>query len=149
MNGDQPISWLMFFTLAAGVVIVGGFIINFLRSRSNRDVAEDTLAGDGHGRFLAPSGAGPELVAVTAFALIAMGLLAFGYNNKSDSMTAQAPSPAGQTTGQSGLQAPGSQNQPKPYQPANPATDQRVSPTGSDTGVGASPGNTGTPTKQQ
>lgn len=148
MDGDQPISWLMFFTLAAGVVIVGGFIINFLRSRSNRDVAEDTLAGDGRGRFMAPSGAGGELVAVTLFAFIAMGLLAFGYNAKPGSMTAQAPQSGGQTTGQSGvLQDPGSHNRPKPYQPSNPATDQRVSPTGSDAGVGASPGNTGTPTK--
>jgi hypothetical protein len=148
MNGDQPISWLMFFTLAAGLVIVGGVIVNFLRSRTNREVAETTLEGDGRGRGFAASGAGPELIAVTAFALVAMGLLAFGYSTKSDSMMAQTPQPAGQTVGQSGgMSAPGLLNQPKPYQPANPATDQRRSPTGSDAGVGASPGNTGTLTK--
>lgn len=94
---------------------------------------------------MAPSGAGPEIIAVGVFAIAMMGLLAFGNSNRSDVMTAQAPQPAGQTTGQSGaLQAPGSQNEPKPYQPANPATDTRVSPTGSNTGVGNSPGNTGT-----
>lgn len=146
MNGDQPVSWLMFFTLIAGVVIVGGFFINFLRSRHNREIAENILEGDGRSRGMAPSGAGPELIGLAVFALVAMGLLAVGYSNKSGTEVAQAP--VGQTTGKSGvLQAPGSQNAPKPYQPANPATDNRVSPTGSDTGVGSSPGNTGTPTK--
>jgi hypothetical protein len=145
MNGDQPISWLMFFTLIAGAVIVGGFFINFIRSRHNREIAANTLEGDGRSRGMAPSGAGPEILAVGAFAILAMGLLAFGNSNRSDSMTAQAPQPAGQTTGQGGgmAQAP-SQNSPKPYQPSNPGTDTRVSPTGSNTGVGNSPGNTGT-----
>lgn len=148
MNGDQPISWLMFFTLIAGAVIVGGIFINFIRSRTNREIAENALEGDGRSRGMAPSGAGAEILAVGAFALLAMGLLAFANSNRSDTMTAQAPLPAGQTTGKSGaLQAPGSFNDPKPYQPANPATDQRVSPTGSNAGVGASPGNTGTLTK--
>jgi hypothetical protein len=145
MEGDQPISWLMFFTLIAGVVIVGGIFINFIRSRSNREAAENALEGDGRSRGMAPSGAGAEILAVGAFTLLAMGLLAFGNSNRSGPMTAEAPQPAGQTTGKSGvLQAPGSQNDPKQYQPANPATDQRVSPTGSNTGVGSSPGNTGT-----
>jgi hypothetical protein len=148
MNGDQPVSWLMFFTLIAGAVIVCGFFLNFIRSRHNREIAENTLAGDGRSRGVAPSGAGPEIIAVGVFAILAMGLLAFANSNRTDTMSAQAPQPAGQTTGKSGaLQAPGSFNDPKPYQPANPATDQRVSPTGSNAGVGASPGNTGTLTK--
>lgn len=33
MEGDQPISWLMFFTLIAGAVIVCGVFLNFIRSR--------------------------------------------------------------------------------------------------------------------
>jgi hypothetical protein len=144
MNGDQPISWLMFFTLLAGVVIVGGVFINFIRSRSNREIAENTLEGDGRSRGAAPSGAGAEILAVGAFAILAMGLLAFANSNKSDTMTAQAPQPAGQTTGQGGVAQSPSQNSPKPYQPSNPATDTRVSPTGSNAGVGNSPGNTGT-----
>jgi hypothetical protein len=144
MNGDQPISWLMFFTLVAGAVIVCGVFFNFIRSRHNREIAANTLEGDGRGRGMAPSGAGPEIIAVGVFAILAMGLLAFANSNRSDTMTAQAPQPAGQTTGQGGMAQSPSQNQPKPYQPANPATDTRVSPTGSNTGVGNSPGNTGT-----
>ena len=65
MNGDQPISWLMFFTLAAGVVIVGFAFINFIKSRSNRAVAADTLEGNGTGRGAAPDGALPELLGIT------------------------------------------------------------------------------------
>jgi hypothetical protein len=139
----------MFFTLIAGVVIVGGIFINFIRSRTNREIAENALEGDGRSRGMAPSGAGAEILAVGAFAILAMGLLAFGNSNRSDTMTAQAPQPAGQTTGagQGGTAQSPSLNQPKPYQPANPATDTRVAPTGSDTGVGSSPGNTGTLTK--
>jgi hypothetical protein len=138
----------MFFTLIAGAVIVGGIFINFIRSRHNREIAQNALEGDGRSRGMAPSGAGAEIIAVGVFAILAMGLLAFGNSNRSDTMTAQAPQPVGQTTGKSGaLQAPGSQNDPKQYQPANPATDNRVSPTGSDAGVGSSPGNTGTLTK--
>ncbi|HEY0330073.1 MAG TPA: hypothetical protein VGC77_13350 [Rhodopseudomonas sp.] len=146
MNGDQPISWLMFFTLAAGIVIVGAVFLNFIRSRSNRDAAADALEGDGRSRGAAPSGALPELLAITAFALIAMGLLAVGQNNKPRVETAQLPGQVG-TTGQGNMQDPGSFNQPKRYQPANPGTDTRAAPTGSDTGVGSSPGNTGTLTK--
>ena len=137
MQGDNPISWLMFFTLAAGVVIVGGLFLNFIRSHSNREAAEHALEGDGRSRGMAASGAGPELIAVAVFAFMAMGLLAFGYNNSSGIQTAEAPTQSsGQTTGQSGGMAqPSTLNQPKPYQPANPATDQRVSPTGSNAGV--------------
>ncbi len=146
MNGDQPISWLMFFTLASGVVIVGFVFLSFIRSRSNREAAANALEGDGRSRGAAPSGALPELLAVTAFALIAMGLLALGQNNKPGVETAELPGQVG-TTGSGNAQAPGSFNQPKRYQPANPGTDSRAAPTASDAGVGSSPGNTGTLTK--
>ncbi|WP_022721379.1 hypothetical protein [Rhodopseudomonas sp. B29] len=147
MQGDQPISWLMFFTLAAGVVIVGLAFINFIRSRSNRAVAADTLEGNGHGRGMAADGALPELVGVTVFALIAMGLLAFGVNSRGGDQTAQISAPAGQTTGSGSgmMQPPGIQNEPKRYQPNNPGTDTRVAPTQSDTGAGNSAGSTGNP----
>ncbi|NVN84855.1 MAG: hypothetical protein HXX15_02090 [Rhodopseudomonas sp.] len=143
MNGDQPISWLMFFTLAAGVVIVGFVFINFIRSRSNRAAAADALEGDGSGRGAAPDGALPELLGITVFALIAMGLLATGVSQRGIE-TAQIAVPEGTTTG---MAQPGALNQPKRYQPNNPGTDTRVAPTASDAGVGASPGSTGTLTK--
>jgi len=143
MNGDQPISWLMFFTLAAGVVIVGFVFINFIRSRSNRAAAAHALEGDGSGRGAAPDGALPELLGITAFALIAMGLLATASSQRGVE-TAQIAAPAGSTTG---MAQPSALNQPKRYQPNNPGTDNRAAPTASDAGVGASPGSTGTLTK--
>jgi hypothetical protein len=42
-------------------------------------------------------------------------------------------------------QPAGSSNQPKVYQPANPAPDTRSAPTSSDTGVGSENGSTGQP----
>ncbi|RJF77986.1 hypothetical protein [Rhodopseudomonas palustris] len=147
MNGDQPISWLMFFTLAAGIAIVGFAFLNFIKSRSNRAVAADTLEGNGNGRGAAPDGALPELIGITVFALIAMGLLATGVSSRNDTQTAQVTAPAA-TSGTTGMAQPKNiQNEPKQYQPANPGTDTRVAPTGSDAGVGNSPGNTGTLTK--
>ncbi|PZA13528.1 hypothetical protein DNX69_03960 [Rhodopseudomonas palustris] len=151
MNGDQPISWLMFFTLAAGVVVVGLAFVNFIRSRSNREIAANTLEGNGSGRGAAADGALPELAGVVVFAFIAMGLLAAGATYKSDERaTAQVSGPASDagTTGTTGMAQPkGVQNDPKRYQPNNPGTDTRVAPTASDAGVGASPGSTGTVTK--
>ncbi|MFT3938649.1 hypothetical protein [Rhodopseudomonas sp.] len=151
MNGDQPISWLMFFTLAAGVVIVGLAFINFIRSRSNRAIAADTLEGSTSARGAAPDGALPELAGVAVFAFIAMGLLAFGATYKGGERdTAQVSGPASESgaTGTTGMAQPkGVQNDPKRYQPHNPGTDTRVAPTASDTGVGNSPGSTGTVTK--
>ncbi len=151
MNGDQPISWLMFFTLAAGIAIVGFAFLNFIKSRSNRAVAADTLEGNGNGRGAAPDGALPELIGITVFALIAMGLLATGVSSRNDTQTAQVTAPAatsGTTGNTTGMAQPKNiQNEPKQYQPANPGADTRVAPTGSDAGVGNSPGNTGTLTK--
>jgi hypothetical protein len=138
----------MFFTLAAGLVIVGFVFLNFIKSRSNRAVAADTLEGNGHGRGAAPDGALPELLGLAAFAIAAMGLLATGANSRNGTDIAQVSPPAatsGETTGMA--QPKNVQNEPKRYQPANPGTDQRVAPTGSDAGVGSSPGNTGTQTK--
>ena len=144
MQGDNPISWLMFFTLAAGVFIVAGAFIYFLRSRTNREIAAATLEGDGSRTGATPSGAGPELIGFTVLALVLMGLLATGYRAKSPSETAQITTPAGgKTTGMA--QPVGTANQPKPYQPANPAPDTRAAPTSSDTGVGPENGSTGTP----
>jgi len=73
-----------------------------------------------------------------------MGLLAAGYNGKSRTETAQMPMPVGGAT--TGMAQPaGTANQPKPYQPANPAPDTRSAPTSSDTGVGPENGSTGQP----
>ena len=40
MNAGHPISWLMFGTFAAVIVIVGGGFLYFLRKRSNRHPME-------------------------------------------------------------------------------------------------------------
>jgi hypothetical protein len=139
MQGDNPVSWLMFFTLAATVFIIAGAFIYFLRSRTNRQIAADALEGTGPRTGAAPSGAGPELIGFAVLALAVMGLLATGYSGKSKFETAQMTTPVGgQTTGMA--QPAGSANQPKPYQPANPAPDVRAAPTSSDTGVGSERG---------
>lgn len=144
---DQSVSWLMFFTLSAVIVVAAGAFLYFLRSQRNRDVASEALAGDGAGRGTTPSGAMPELAGVAAIFLLAMGLLASGYNSKSKSETAAMPSPVG-TVGTTGMtQGAGSADRPKPYQPANPAPDLRAAPTSSDTGSGVANGSTGTSTE--
>jgi len=43
MQGDNPVSWLMFFTLAATVFIIAGAFIYFLRSRTNRRLPRTPL----------------------------------------------------------------------------------------------------------
>jgi hypothetical protein len=147
MHGDNPISWLMFFTLAATTFIIAGAFIYFLRSSTNREIATEALEGD-QSRFGAtPNGAGPELIGFAAIALAVMGLLATGYAGKSKVETAAVTTPVGQTTGKSqGMAQPAdSSNQPKVYQPANPAPDTRSAPTSSDTGVGDQNGTTGQP----
>jgi hypothetical protein len=142
MQGDNPISWLMFFTLAAGVFIIAGAFIYFLRSRTNRAIAAEALGGDDARTGTTPSGAGPELVGFAVIGIAVMGLLAMGYSGKSRSETAQLTTPVGgNTTGMA--QPAGTANQPKPYQPANPAPDTRAAPTSSDTGVGPENGSTG------
>lgn len=145
MQGDNAISWLMFFTLAATTFIIAGSFIYFLRSRTNRAIASEALEGNASRVGAPPNGAGPELIGLAVIALAVMGLLATGYAGKSRVETAVAPTPVGQTTGMSqGMAQPaGSSNQPKLYQPVNPAPDTRSAPTSSDTGVGNENGSTG------
>jgi hypothetical protein len=77
-------------------------------------------------------------------AIAVMGLLATGYSGKPRTETAQTTTPVGgETTGMA--QPAGSSNQPKLYQPANPAPDTRSSPTSSDTGIGPDNGSNGQP----
>jgi hypothetical protein len=145
MQGDNPISWLMFFTLSATVFIIAFAFIGFLRSRTNREIAAHALEAEGSSRSApASSGAGAELIGLTVIVLAVMGLLVAGYHSKSNAETAQVTTPVGGTT--TGMaQSPGLANQPKPYQPANPAPDPRAAPTSSDTGVGSENGSTGQP----
>jgi hypothetical protein len=138
MNGDNPISWLMFFTLAATVFIIAGAFIYFLRSHTNRAIASEALAGDNSRTGATPNGAAPELLGFAVIGIALMGLLVVGYHGKSQAETAQATTPVGgPTTGMA--QPAGTADQPKVYQPVNPAPDTRSAPTSSDTGVG--PGN--------
>lgn len=135
MQGDNPISWLMFFTLAAAVFIIAGAFIGFLRSRTNRAIAADALEGNASRTGATPNGAGAELIGFAVLALAVMGLLATGYHGKSRTETAQLTTPVGGNT--TGMAQPvGTADQPKPYQPVNPAPDTRAAPTSSDTGVG-------------
>ena len=100
MQGDNPISWLMFFTLAASVFIIAGAFIYFLRSRTNREIASEALGGDGSRKGATPNGAGPELIGFAVIGIAVMGLLATGYSGKSRSETAQLTTPvSGTTTG--------------------------------------------------
>lgn len=147
MQGDNPVSWLMFFTLAATVFIIAGAFIYFLRSRTNREIAAKALEGNGSRVGATPNGAGAELIGFAVIAIAAMGLLAAGYASKSRVETSQITTPVGRTTGMSqGMAQPaGSSNEPKVYQPVNPAPDTRSAPTSSDTGVGPANGSTGQP----
>lgn len=137
MSGDAPISWLMFFTLFAGLAVAGGFMVSFLRSRHNREIAAIALEGDGRSRRLEPSGAGAELIGLFAVAVVAMALLTAGYNARRDAM----PTPQGSTASNNSLATPRTDpNAPKPYQPQNPEPDTRSAPTGSSTGIGPDSG---------
>jgi hypothetical protein len=147
MQGDNPISWLMFFTLAATTFVIAGAFVFFLRSRTNREIAAEALEGNDSRTGVTPNGAGPELIGFAVMALAVMGLLATGYAGKSRFETAQMTTPVGQTTGKSqGMAQPaGTADAPKPYQPVNPAPDTRAAPTSTDTGVGADNGSNAQP----
>ena len=98
-GGDQPISWLMFFTFAAVIFAIAGGFIRFLHSRRNRDIASNALAGNGSGRGAEADGALPDLIGIVVFAFIAMGLLTVGYKSKPYVEQKQnPPMPVGQTT---------------------------------------------------
>ena len=145
MNGDSPVSWLMFFTLVAGLAIITGAFLMHLRSGRNREIAARTMAGDGKpSPHPAGNGALPDLIGIGVFALIAMGLLTLGFSQKSSFETAQAPAPIGGMPGTSGTssmaQNPGKADEPKTYQPANPAPDPRAAPAASPAGVGSNAG---------
>lgn len=144
MASDQPISWLMFFTLAAAILIAGFAFLGFLRSQRNRDIAANALVKGGNRGRAAPQGALPELLGIAVIGFVAMGLLAAGYKSKSTFETAQSSTPVG-TTGSSMAQPVGTADKPKQYQPANPSPDTRSSPTSSDTGIGPANGSTGSP----
>lgn len=136
MRGDAPITWLMFFTLAAGIFVAAGLFISFLRSRHNREIAAYALEGDGRSRRGEPSGAGIELGGLLAVSLVAMALLVFGYRaGPGTAVTSGSPAPNNQLATDRA-----DPNQPKPYQPENPAPDTRTAPTGSTTGQGADSG---------
>jgi hypothetical protein len=125
----------MCFTLAAGIVVAAGFFISFLRSRHNREIAAVVLEGDGRSRGVEPSGALPELAGLLAVALVAMALLGFDYRAHSGTQVAEQPGRNNQLSTERT-----DPNTPKPYQPANPAPDQRKAPTSSTTGIGADSG---------
>lgn len=128
MNGDQPVTWLMFFTLASAIIVAAGAFLYFLRARSNRDAAENALAGNGSAPKVGTSGAGPELAGVFVILLVAMGLLTAGYTQRQGDTQTAAPQAIPQTVGSSSA-ATTDPNAPRPYQPANPAPDTRVAPT--------------------
>lgn len=90
MESQTPISWLMFFTLVAGVVIAAAIFLRFLHSRRNREIAEGAIVGTGPRARHNDSGALPELAGVFLFALIVMGLLFAGYRTR-DARTANVP----------------------------------------------------------
>jgi hypothetical protein len=136
MSGDTPISWLMFFTLVATVIVAAGFFLQFLRSRHNRAIATSALGGERRSRGVEPDGAGAELGGLLVVALIAMVLLAFGYHSHAGSTVAESTSGANNQLATDRTNP----NSPKPYQPQNPGPDTRSAPTGSSTGAGSDSG---------
>ncbi len=83
MGDQQPIAWLMFFTLSAGVAIAGGALLYFLRSRYNRAVAGHALIGEDKSTpGPTTDGALPEILGVLALAVMVMGLLLLGYASR-------------------------------------------------------------------
>ncbi|MGJ5175855.1 hypothetical protein ACQR16_17635 [Bradyrhizobium oligotrophicum] len=149
MQSDQPISWLMFFTLAATILIAAGAFLAFLRSQRNRDIAAVALEGDGRGRGIAPSGALPELGGVFVLALLVCGLLVAGYQSGGATRFAGGDKPTpvptaptntdrGTTVGAGAAITP--PQSPTMTQPMRPAPDTRVAPTGSANGAGAESG---------
>lgn len=133
MRGDAPITWLMFFTLAAGIVVAAGLFIAFLRSKHNREIAACALEGDARGSGPAPSGAGAELGGILVVALVAMSLLTFGYRGHTGTTVTTGSNP-------NAIAAHNDPNTPKPYQPQNPAPDTRSAPTSSPSGTGPESG---------
>jgi hypothetical protein len=113
MNSIQWFPTLMFMTLIAGAGLGLLQLFWFMQRRSNRQAAEAALTG---GRSPSDHGALPEIGGVAVIAVVAMSLLAVGYNGRSDRSSAEV---AGQpvTTGAS---ASDQMTQPSRYR-SNPA----------------------------
>ena len=127
--------------LVSGLVIITGAFLYFLRSQRNRDIAAEALAGNDSKVGAVPNGALPDLIGVAVFGAIVMGLLAGGYASKGSAETAGVAGPVG---GGGGMAQPaGLADQPKKFQPANPAPDLRTAPASSPAGAG--PDNGGRP----
>ncbi|WP_316159179.1 MULTISPECIES: hypothetical protein [unclassified Bradyrhizobium] len=149
MQGDQPIGWLMFFTLAAAIIIAAGAFLAFLRSRHNSEIAAVALEGDGRGRGVAPSGALPELGGLFVLALVVAGLLVAGYQSGGATRFAggdkPTPVPSAPTNTDRGnaVGAGAAINPPAAptmTQLARPGPDLRTAPASSPTGAGAESG---------
>jgi NADH:ubiquinone oxidoreductase subunit K len=137
MKGDAAISWLMFFTLSAGVAVGAALLISFLRSRHNREIAAYALEGDGRSQRGEPSGAAVELLALAAAAAIAMALLTAGYTSRGDVKVTPVNSSGAKNEFAQPRTDP---NTPKSFQPESPAPDRRSAVTGSPTGAGPNSG---------
>lgn len=80
MPESNPITWLTFFTLVAGLLVAAGGFLYFLSSRHNRYRAEQALLGTGtRTSGSTPDGALPELLGILILAVGAMALLTAGY----------------------------------------------------------------------
>lgn len=92
MTSAQLIPSLMFMTLAAAAGFGLLQLFWFLQRRSNQQAAERALVGAGRREDI---GALPEIAGVGAVALVAMALLAFGYNSRDGVLqTATVPTSA-------------------------------------------------------
>lgn len=80
MPESNPITWLTFFTLVAGLVVAAGGFLYFLSSRHNRYRAEQALLGTGtRTSGSTPDGALPELLGILVLAMAVMAMLTAGY----------------------------------------------------------------------
>ncbi len=136
MTGDAPLTWLTFFTLAAGLLVGAGAFLAFLRSHRNRELAAHALEGSGRTRGVASSSAAVELGGLLAVALIAMALLVFGYRSQSATSVSGAPQASNNQLATERTDP----NTPKPYQPQKPSPDTRTAPTASSSGTGPDSG---------
>lgn len=121
MSSNAMIPALIFMTLCAGAGFGLLQFLSFLQRRSNRVAANDALIGT-TSRGSVPDGALPELLSVAAIAVVAMGLLTFGYTGSNRAQTAAVP-----LSGTVGSAASPDQQMSAPSQPrANPAEKSNV-----------------------
>jgi hypothetical protein len=83
MSTSSFIPALIFMTLFAGLGFALFSFLSSLQRRSNRIAASDVLLGEDHPRSqgIVPNGALPELLSVVGIAVVAMGLLTYGYTS--------------------------------------------------------------------